>query len=178
MPTVGPWQANSQLRPPSEWGTDLFRDVNADIGITTVWAGVSAGRWVVLANVVAGLTSEGCDGRPIALTDSAHLLSALSKRGSSIKSCKTAAPTAPATPTPPSFWLTPFRDEFLRSLARLGYARRTIKTFRRMVDRLCGEVEARGFEPETLDVNAMRDPAAACPRSGTPYMERDLAMAT
>ena len=91
---------------------------------------------------------------------------------------KTAAPTAPPTPPPDRFWLTRHRDEFLESLARQGYAGGTIKTFRRMVDRLCAEAEAHGFVPGTLDVDGMRELADGCPRSGTPYMERDLAMAT
>ena len=91
---------------------------------------------------------------------------------------KTAPPTAPSTPPPDRFWLTRHRDEFLESLACRGYARGTIKSFRRMVDRLCAGAEARGFVPGTLDVDGMRELADACPRSGTPYMERELAMAT
>ena len=92
--------------------------------------------------------------------------------------CKTAAPTALSTPQPARFWLARHRDEFLLSLARQGYAGRTIKTFRRMVDRLCGKAEAHGFAPDALDADGMRELADACPRSGTPYMERELAMAT
>ena len=93
-------------------------------------------------------------------------------------SCTKAAPPARSTPAPDPFWLSRHRDEFLESLACQGYARRTIKTFRRMVDRLCREAEAHSFGPDALDADGMRELADACPRSGTPYMERDLAMAT
>ena len=92
-------------------------------------------------------------------------------------SCKT-APTVLPTPPPAPFRLTRHRDAFLESLARQGYARATIKTFRRMVDRLCGEAEAHGFGSDALDADGLRELADACPRSGTPYMERELAMAT
>ena len=77
-----------------------------------------------------------------------------------------------------SHWLSPHRSRFLESLAAQGYTVRTVKSFRLMVSRLCAEAEARGIEPYTLDANVMRELADACPRTGTSYMERELAMAT
>ena len=47
-----------------------------------------------------------------------------------------------------------------------------------MVGRLCAEAEARGLGPYTLDTNVMGELADACPRTGTSYMDRELAMAT
>ena len=90
-------------------------------------------------------------------------------------SCK---PARPAFPPTDSHWLSPHRSGFLESLAVQGYAVRTVKSFRLMVSRLCAEAEARGIEPYTLDANVMRALADACPRTGTSYMERELAMAT
>ena len=90
-------------------------------------------------------------------------------------SCK---PARPAFPPTDSHWLSPHRSGFLESLAVQGYAVRTVKSFRLMVSRLCAEAEARGIEPYTLDANVMRELADACPRTGTSYMERELAMAT
>lgn len=87
-------------------------------------------------------------------------------------------PARSAFPPTDSHWLFPHRSGFLESLAAQGYAVRTVKSFRLMVDRLCAEAEARGIEPYTLDANAMRELADACPRTGTSYMERELAMAT
>ena len=77
-----------------------------------------------------------------------------------------------------SHWLSAHRSGFLESLAAQGYAARTIKSFRLMVSRLCAEAQAQGIEPCTLDANVMRELADACPRTGTSYMERELAMAT
>ena len=67
---------------------------------------------------------------------------------------KTAAPAALSAP-PGSFSLTRHRDE-LQSLVRQGYARRTIKTFRCMADRLCGTAETHGFGPDALEADGMR----------------------
>ena len=80
-------------------------------------------------------------------------------------------------PTRP-FWLARHRNGFLDSLALQGYAPRTIKTYRRMTDRLCAEAEARGLGPDTLDTGVIGELAKACPSTGTAYMERELAMAT
>ena len=72
----------------------------------------------------------------------------------------------------------PHRSGFLESLAAQGYAVRTVKSFRLMVSRMCAEAQARSLEPHTLDANVMRKLADASPRTGTSYMERELAMAT
>ena len=77
-----------------------------------------------------------------------------------------------------SHWLSPHRSRFLESLAAQGYTVRTVKSFRLMVSRLCAEAQARSIDPYTLDANVMRELADACPRTGTSYMERELAMAT
>ena len=90
-------------------------------------------------------------------------------------SCK---PARSAFPPTDSHWLSPHRSRFLESLTAQGYAVRTVKSFRLMVGRLCAEAEARGLVPNTLDANVMRELADACPRTGTSYMERELAMAT
>ena len=90
-------------------------------------------------------------------------------------SCK---PARSAFPPTDSHWLPPHRRAFLESLAAQGYAVRTVKSFRLMVGRLCAEAETRGLVPNTLDTNVMRELADACPRTGTSYMERELAMAT
>ncbi len=90
-------------------------------------------------------------------------------------SCK---PTPSTFPPTDSHWLSPHRSGFLESLAAQGYAERTVKSFRRMVDRLCAEAEARGLGPDTLDADVMGELAGACPRTGTSHMERELAMAT
>ena len=75
-------------------------------------------------------------------------------------------------------WLSLHRSGFLESLAAQGHAERTVRNYRRMVDRLCAEAEARGLGPGALDARVMSELAGACPRSGTPHMERELAMAT
>ena len=80
-------------------------------------------------------------------------------------------------PTRP-FWLAPHRNGFLDSLALQGYAPRTIKAYRRMIDRLCAEAEARGLGPDTLDTGVIGELAEACASTGTAYMKRELAMAT
>ena len=90
-------------------------------------------------------------------------------------SCKPARSASPPTDT---HWLSHHRIRFLESLAAQGYAARTVKSFRLMVSRLCAEAQARGLGPDTLDANVMRELADACPRTGTSYMERELAMAT
>ena len=90
-------------------------------------------------------------------------------------SCK---PARSAFPPTDSHWLSPYRRAFLESLSAQGYAVRTIKSFRLMVARLCAQAEARGLGPDTLDANVMGELADACPRTGTSYMERELAMAT
>ncbi len=90
-------------------------------------------------------------------------------------SCK---PTPSTFPPTDSHWLSPHRSGFLESLAAQGYAERTVKSFRRMVDRLCAEAEARGLGPDTLDADVVGELAGACPRTGTSHMERELAMAT
>ena len=90
-------------------------------------------------------------------------------------SCKPARSAFPPTNT---HWLSPHRSAFLESLAAQGYAVRTVKSFRLMVSRLCAEAQTRGIKPYTLDANVMRELADACPRTGTSYMERELAMAT
>lgn len=82
-----------------------------------------------------------------------------------------------SSPTDP-FWLARHRNGFLDSLALQGYAARTIENYRRMIDRVCAETETRGLGPDTLDAAVIRALAQACPRTGTPYMERELAMAT
>lgn len=87
-----------------------------------------------------------------------------------------------ATPltNPPvgSYWLTRHGNEFLESLASQGYAKPTINSFRRMIERLCAQAEARDLEPASLDAGGLHALASACPRTGTSYMERELAMAT
>lgn len=88
------------------------------------------------------------------------------------------SPVPPTLPPPAPFWLNRHRNGFLDSLALQGYATGTIKSYRRMTDRLCAEAEARGLGPDTLDSGVIAELAEACPRSGTPYMERELAMAT
>ena len=90
-------------------------------------------------------------------------------------SCK---PARSAFAPTDSHWLSPHRRAFLESLSAQGYAVRTIKSFRLMVGRLCAEAEARGLGPDALDTNVIRELADACPRTGTSYMERELAMAT
>ena len=90
-------------------------------------------------------------------------------------SCK---PARSAFPPTDSHWLSPHRSRFLESLAAQGYAVRTVKSFRLMVDRLCAQAQARGLGPDALDANVMGELADACPRTGTSYMERELAMAT
>ena len=87
-------------------------------------------------------------------------------------------PLRPAFPPTDSHWLFLHRNAFLESLAVQGYAVRTVKSFRLMVDRLCAEARARGLEPCALDANVVRELADACPRTGTSHMERELAMAT
>ena len=90
----------------------------------------------------------------------------------------TCKPT-PSTPPPTDrHWLSLHRSGFLESLAARGHAEGTVGNYRRMVDRLCGEAEARGLGPGALDARVMGDLAGACPRTGTPHMERELAMAT
>ena len=88
---------------------------------------------------------------------------------------KAALSTIP--PTDP-YWLIQHRNEFLESLALQGYAKRTIKTYRIMVSRLCAEAEARSLGPDALDSGVIGELASACPRSGTSHMECELAMAT
>ena len=83
--------------------------------------------------------------------------------------------TRPAFEPTDSHWLSPHRSGFLESLAAQGYAKRTVNNFRRMVDRLCAEAEARRLGPDTLDAGVMEELADACPRTGTPHMERELA---
>ena len=87
-------------------------------------------------------------------------------------------PLLSALPPTDPHWLLPHRNAFLESLAAQGYAVRTVKSFRLMVDRLCAEARARGLEPCALDANVVRELADACPRTGTSHMERELAMAT
>lgn len=77
-----------------------------------------------------------------------------------------------------SHWLSLHRSGFVESLAAQGYGVRTVKSFRLMVSRLCADAEARLVEPCTFDANVMRELADPCPRTGTSYMERELAMAT
>ncbi len=88
---------------------------------------------------------------------------------------KAAPSTSP--PTGP-YWLIQHRNEFLESLALQGYAKGTIKSYRLMVDRLCAEAQARSLESDALDSRVLGELAIACPRTGTSYMERELARAT
>ena len=90
----------------------------------------------------------------------------------------TCKPTPSTLPPTDRHWLSLHRSGFLESLAAQGHAEGTVRNYRRMVGRLCAEAEARGLGPGALDACAMSELAGACPRSGTPHMERELAMAT
>ena len=75
-------------------------------------------------------------------------------------------------------WWAPHRGAFLNALAAQGYAERTLDTFRLMTGRLCAELDARGLAAEEVDAGMLADLAAACPRTGSPSMERDLISVT
>ena len=90
-------------------------------------------------------------------------------------SCQPPPSTIPSTD---SFWLALHRSRFLESLAAQGYAKRTITRFQYLTARLCAEAETRNLGPDALDAGTLSSLASTCPRTGTVYMERELAMVT
>lgn len=78
-------------------------------------------------------------------------------------------------PSAERFWLHAHQAGFLQSLADQGYSERSMSTYRRFSSRLCEVAATRGIRPEELDIETMTSLADACPTTGTPYMERELA---
>ena len=77
-----------------------------------------------------------------------------------------------------SSWLEPHRTTFLESLAEQGYSKSRRDIFRRLSGLLCAEARARHLVPDGLDADIFRTLADTCPKTGTAYMERNLAMVT
>lgn len=71
-------------------------------------------------------------------------------------------------------WLKEYIDGFLGSLAKQGYSRRMIRTYRRNSFRLCRHAEALGMGRQDLDAGLFSALAVTCPKTGPRHMESHL----
>ena len=85
---------------------------------------------------------------------------------------------SPPSASMDSSWWAPHRSAFLNCLVGQGYAERTLATYRLMTGRLCAALDARGLAADDVDAGVLADLSAACPRTGSPSMERDLISVT